>query len=58
MINSVDVPTVATKAPARNRGKFLAGVRPYAVGYYVPEYVPAETDSCAPFASGPPQAPT
>ena len=45
MSASVAIPTpLPPTAPARKAGKFLAGVRPYAVGYYVPDYIPAETD--------------
>jgi ribulose-bisphosphate carboxylase large chain len=35
---------VAQKAPERKHGQFLAGVRPYAAGYYFPDYVPTDTD--------------
>ena len=45
MAASVAAEPVAAKAPARKPSKFLAGVRPYAVDYYVPDYVPADTDS-------------
>ncbi len=41
---SIAADPVAAKAPARRPSTFLAGVRPYAEGYYVPDYVPADTD--------------
>lgn len=43
MIHSVATPPVE-EAPADQRGKFQAGVRPYAADYYVPDYVPTDTD--------------
>ena len=32
------------RSATRNGRKFQAGVRPYAVDYYVPDYVPTDTD--------------
>ncbi len=34
----------SARADTRNGRKFQAGVRPYAADYYVPDYVPADTD--------------
>jgi ribulose-bisphosphate carboxylase large chain len=43
MIHSVATPLVGEASPAQC-GKFQAGVRPYAADYYVPDYVPTDTD--------------
>jgi len=36
--------TVVAAPPVQVNGKYRAGVRPYAADYYVPEYVPTDTD--------------
>ena len=41
---------------AAKRNKFQAGVRPYAADYYVPDYVPSDTDLLCAFRIEPPQA--
>ena len=41
---SVGNPSVVDEAPAVKAGRFQAGVRPYAADYYVPDYVPSDTD--------------
>jgi ribulose-bisphosphate carboxylase large chain len=44
MTSSIAIPTVADGVVARKSSKFQAGVRPYAANYYVPDYVPCDTD--------------
>lgn len=44
MIESVATAPTVDEAPATKSGKFQAGVRPYAQDYYVPDYVPTDTD--------------
>ncbi len=44
MNHAVAFPTVADETSAGKRSKFQAGVRTYAVDYYVPDYVPSDTD--------------
>ncbi|MBV8556452.1 MAG: hypothetical protein JO116_12885, partial [Planctomycetaceae bacterium] len=41
---SVGNPSVVDEAPAVKAGRFQAGVRPYVADYYVPDYVPSDTD--------------
>ena len=44
MSNSIVTPALADGSPADRSSKFQAGVRPYAADYYVPDYVPSDTD--------------
>jgi len=44
MIHSVAHAPTAGAASGSPSGKFEAGVRPYAADYYVPDYVPTQTD--------------
>lgn len=44
MSSSLLLPNGAEQTSASTGGKFQAGVRPYAVDYYVPDYVPSTTD--------------
>jgi ribulose-bisphosphate carboxylase large chain len=44
MTSSVALPASNDQAAGRKTSKFQAGVRPYAADYYVPDYVPSDTD--------------
>lgn len=44
MIESVAIAPPVEEAPTAKGGKFQAGVRPYAQDYYVPDYIPTDTD--------------
>ncbi|MGE5609897.1 MAG: form I ribulose bisphosphate carboxylase large subunit [Bacillota bacterium] len=44
MISSTATPTVADEVRSDRAQGFQAGVRPYAVDYYVPDYTPSDTD--------------
>jgi len=44
MIESVAIAPTVEETPAAKSGRFQAGVRPYAQDYYVPDYVPTDTD--------------
>ena len=44
MSSSVTIPTLPESFRAATTGRFQAGVHPYAVDYYVPDYIPSTTD--------------
>jgi ribulose-bisphosphate carboxylase large chain len=44
MVSSIVSPTIGNGIPSGRNREFRAGVRPYAENYYVPDYIPSDTD--------------
>jgi ribulose-bisphosphate carboxylase large chain len=53
MSPSATISPISNGVATRKRSEFQAGVRPYAVGYYVPDYVPCDTDLLCAFRIAP-----